>query len=188
MKVDVVKVISLLILWLAVGNVTIAQPAAYHQLKAEEFEGMPDLTSSDIVAYTNCFIDFNYRAKSEKGIYRLTYDIKLVFNHDKSWINKRKIYSAKMMEEILDHEQGHYIIAYMEQQELIRTVNKTRFDASYQYEASNIFDRVHEKYKQLSIDYDDDTVHMLNREQQHSWDAYFQKRLTYMPQAEIARN
>jgi hypothetical protein len=160
----------------------------YHRLSAAEFAGIPDIAKGDAVAYTNCFIDFNYRARSEKGIYTLTCDIKLVFDNDKSWINKRKVLSQQMLEEILNHEQGHYIIAYMEQQELIRSVSKTRFDANYQYEASKLFDHIHEKYKQLGLDYDDDTAHMLNRQQQHSWDAYFKKRLMYMPSAEIAQN
>ncbi|HEY0243996.1 MAG TPA: hypothetical protein VGC01_00400 [Mucilaginibacter sp.] len=164
-----------------------AQSLPYHQLSAEEFKGMPNISSGDIVAYTNCFIDFNYHATSQKGIYRLNCNIKLVFDKNKSWINKRKVLSSTMLEQVLNHEQGHYILAYMEQQELIRTVSKTRFDANYQYEAANLFDRVHEKYKQLSLDYDDDTSHMLNKQQQHSWDEYFKRRLEYMPPAELAR-
>jgi hypothetical protein len=184
MKFHFMGVIGVAALWLSAMQLATAQ--SYHQLKAEEFRGVPDINSSDRVAYTNCFIDFNYRAKSEKGIYRLTCDIRLVFDHDKSWINKRKVLSSQMMGQILNHEQGHYIIAYMEQQELIRTIARTRFDANYQYQASNLFDRVHEKYKQLSIDYDEDTAHMLNHVQQHSWDAFFRKRLAYMPPPEIA--
>ncbi len=39
-------------------------------------------------------------------------------------MDKRKVTSPEMLAEILKHEQGHYIIAYMEQQELIRTVSK----------------------------------------------------------------
>ena len=187
MMVGYVRLAGFISLVFAV-HLAIAQTSPYHQLSAEEFEGAPILNSKDVIAYTNCFIDFNYRAKSEKGIYRLTCDIKLVFSHEKSWINRRKVVSQQMLVEILNHEQGHYFIAYMEQQELIRTVSKTRFDANYQSEATNIFDRIHEKYKQLSADYDDDTGHMVNREQQRSWDKYFQKRLTYMPRPELARN
>ena len=91
----------------------------YHQLRAEEFEGMPEFNRADVVAYTHCYIDFNYHAKSERGVYRLTAEVKLQFNRDKSWINKRKVFSTKMLDDILDHEQGHYTIAYMEQQEWI---------------------------------------------------------------------
>jgi hypothetical protein len=187
MGVGLVRLTGLISLVCAVQFAT-AQTSLYHQLSAEEFEGAPILNSRDVIAYTNCFIDFNYRAKSEKGIYQLTCDIKLVFDHEKSWINRRKVVSQQMLAEILNHEQGHYFIAFMEQQELIRTVSKTRFDDNYQSEAANIFDRIHEKYKQLSADYDDDTGHMVNHEQQHSWDKYFQKRLTYMPRPELARN
>ncbi len=162
-------------------------PGPYHKLAAEEFAGMTEVNNGDIIAYTNCFIDFNYRATSQKGIYHLTCDIHLIFNKDKSWINRKKVLSPTHLQGILDHEQGHYTIAYMEQQELIRTVSQTRFDANYQYEAANMFDRVHEKYKQLSLDYDDDTDHMRNQKQQLSWDAWFKKRLEYMPNMELAK-
>jgi len=188
MKFSLVRAIGV-VAWLCIVQLAGAQaPEPYHQLSAEEFAGVPQVTSGDIVAYSNCFIDFNYRAKSEKGIYRLTCDIKLVFNRDKSWINKKRATTRTQIEEILNHEQGHYAIAYMEQQELIRTVSKTRFDANYQIEASNLFDRVHDKYKQLSLDYDEDTAHMLNHQQQHSWDEYFRKRVEYMPPTALAKN
>ena len=87
-----------------------------------------------------------------------------------------------MLKEILEHEQGHYLIAWMEQQELQRTVGKTVFHEDYQFVAQNIFDRIDAKYKQLNIDYDLDTQHMVNRVQQQSWDAYFKKRIAFMPQ------
>jgi hypothetical protein len=181
------KAIGAIAILLLFSRLVSAQSPPYHQLAAEEFRDMPDINSGDIVAYTNCYIDFNYRATSQKGIYRLTCDIKLVFDKDKSWINKRQVLSPRMMQDVLNHEQGHYILAYMEQQELIRTVSKTRFDINYQYEAANMFSRVHEKYKQLSADYDDDTAHMLNKQQQHSWDEYFRRRLEYMPPPELAK-
>ena len=86
-----------------------------------------------------------------------------------------------MLTEVLRHEQGHYFIAYMEQQELLRAVSKTVFQSDYQYTAQQIFNQIDAKYKQLNEDYDTDTQHMINREQQSSWNAYFQKRMAYMP-------
>jgi predicted secreted Zn-dependent protease len=86
-----------------------------------------------------------------------------------------------MLAEVLKHEQGHYNIAYMEQQELLREVGRTRFEADYQNRAQEIFDRIDAKYKQLNLDYDEDTQHMTNRLQQISWDKYFQRKLEYMP-------
>jgi hypothetical protein len=60
-------------------------------------------------------------------------------------------------------------------------VNRTRFSANYQNEAMAIFNRIDAKYKQLNIDYDEDTEHSTNKQQQHSWDIYFAKRIEYMP-------
>jgi predicted secreted Zn-dependent protease len=89
--------------------------------------------------------------------------------------------STEMLTEILKHEQGHYNIAYLEQQELLRTVGMTVFYDDYLYKAKDILRRVDAKYKQLNVDYDEDTNHMLNREQQRNWDAYFRKQLEFLP-------
>ena len=158
---------------------TIAQ--TYHQLTMNDFEGMPRTNNGGVIAYTNCSIDFRYLANKEKNYYRLNFDIQLTLNHNKSWMDKQKISSADMLSEILKHEQGHYLIAYLEQQELLRAVSKTVFYADYQYQARAIFNQIDAKYKQLNLDYDEDTRHMTNREQQQSWDAYFKKRLEFMP-------
>jgi hypothetical protein len=45
-------------------------------------------------------------------------------NNYKSWMDKARITSAaESLAEILKHEQGHYNIAYLEQQEVIRSMN-----------------------------------------------------------------
>jgi hypothetical protein len=69
----------------------------------------------------------------------------------------------------------------MEQQELLRTVGRTVFHSDYQRVAQEIFDRIDAKYKQLNMDYDYDTRHMIDRKQQKSWNVYFDKQMAYMP-------
>ena len=69
----------------------------------------------------------------------------------------------------------------MEQQEILRTVSRVVFHDDYKSVAINIFNRIDAKYRQLNLDYDADTQNSTNREQQRSWDAYFQKRLASMP-------
>lgn len=139
-----------------------------------------------MVAYTDCSIDFHYRVTNDKrNNFIITPDVQLVFNRDRSWIDRRHILNKAMLADILKHEQGHYTIAYMEQQELLRIVSKTRFTANYQAQASAIFDRIDAKYKELTDNYDTDTRNSLDKVQQHSWDMYFKKRLTYMPPAGI---
>jgi len=155
-----------------------AQP--YRLLTVNDFGGSPH-RNSGVIAYTNCSIDFKYEAYKKNGYYQLNFNISLKVNRDRSWIDRSNVTSSDMLAEILKHEQGHYIIAYLEQQELFREVGKTVFGADYQYRAQEIFDRIDAKYKQLNQDYDEDTQHMTNRVQQNSWDKYFQRKLEYMP-------
>ena len=157
-----------------------AQP--YLRLTANDFEGMPH-PHSGVIAYTNCTIDFHYTANREDGYYHLTFNIQLLVNRERSWMDKERITSPGMLAEILKHEQGHYNIAYMEQQEMLRELSKTHFGADYQRTVTAIFNRIDAKYKQLNLDYDEDTAHMTNRVQQHSWDVYFRRKLEFMPPA-----
>jgi hypothetical protein len=156
-----------------------AQP--YKTLTIDDFLGAPASGNSHVIAYTNCSIEFKYQASRRNGYYLLACDIRLIINHYKSWLDRSRVTSPEMLQEVLNHEQGHYTIAYLEQQELRRVVGQTLFGADYQYQAMNIFNQIDAKYKQLNRDYDEDTGHMANREQQKSWDQYFRKRLNFLP-------
>jgi hypothetical protein len=158
-----------------------AQQHDYHQLTIDDFQGVPRSNGDGVIAYTNCTIDFHYEATPANGYYRLNFRITLQLNHYRSWMDKSRVTSRQQLAEILRHEQGHYIIAYMEQQELLRVVGRTVFHEDYQRAAQEIFDRVDAKYKQLNRDYDDDTHHMVDRTQQKSWNDYFNRQLAYMP-------
>lgn len=178
MRLILKRVICVIMLYVAYQHTAPAQP--YHQLTVDDFEGTPR-SHNNVIAYTNCTIDFRYEAYRKNSYYQLNFNIKLQLNRDRSWMDKGRVNSSEMLAEILKHEQGHYIIAYLEQQELLREVGKTRFEADYQYRAQQIFDRIDAKYKQLNRDYDEDTGHMTNRVQQNSWDVFFRRKLEYMP-------
>ena len=173
------RLVTIALIWLSATSFSSAQ--AYHQLTVDDFQGRVGNVGGGVVAYTNCTIDFQYQAYRQKGYYRLDFNIRLILNNNKSWIDRRRVTSEAMLNEILKHEQGHYIIAFMEQQELLRTVGRTVFYDDYSSEARRIFDDIDAKYKQLNKDYDTGTQHMLNREQQKSWDAYLNKQLEFMP-------
>ncbi len=158
-----------------------ASAQAYHQLNAGDFQGVPRATSEDVVARTHCTIDYHYTATGIDGHYRLNFTIRAIMDRRRSWIKMNEVTSQEMLARILKHEQGHYAICYLEQQELLRTVGKTVFDADYRREAQEILDRIDAKYKQLNVDYDTDTRHMQNREQQASWNDYFDRKIAYLP-------
>ncbi|MEO7211728.1 DUF922 domain-containing protein [Mucilaginibacter sp.] len=167
------------VLLLLASATLFAQP--FRQLTAGDFQGYPRANNRGVVAYTNCTIDFRFQASRGDDEYRLHFTVRLNMNSDRSWIDRSRIISQQSLAEILKHEQGHYNIAYLEQQEVLREVNRTRFSANYQNEAMAIFNRIDAKYKQLNIDYDDDTEHSTNKQQQHSWDVHFAKRIANMP-------
>ena len=181
MKISLPGLICAVVLSLSALQKASAQGTSYQKLTLNDFQGMPRTNGDGVVAYTNCTIDFHYEANPKDNYYLLKFDIKVTKNRNRSWMNRRMIKSQDQLAEILRHEQGHYTIAYMEQQELLRTVGKTVFYANYRQQAQAIFDRIDAKYKQLNLDYDTDTEHMVNRVQQASWNAYFDKKLAYMP-------
>jgi hypothetical protein len=149
----------------------------YRKLTADDFLGVPQNAGTNNIAYTNCSITYTYKAHREGDYYSLDFNILLAMNHYRSWIDRRQVNTRESMAEILKHEQGHYNLAYMEQQELLRTVSHTIFRENYRRVADAIFDRIDAKYKQLNADYDADTDNSMNRTQQHSWDVYFDRAL-----------
>ena len=180
MRGGLVRMALAVALMIIVRNEAMAQ--GYHQLKPTDFQGVPKPRVMGHVAYTNCTIDFRYRAYRDKGgTYRLYATVQLLLNRDRCWLDTRKIASRQLMDEVLNHEQGHYIIAYMEQQELLRQINRTYFTANYKAEAMQLFDTVDAKYKELNQNYETATQHMQNKAQQRSWDDYFKQRLEYAP-------
>lgn len=180
MRGGLVRMALAIALMIIVGNEARAQ--GFHQLTPSDFQGVPRPRMMGHVAYTNCTIDFSYRAYPDRnGYYSLYATVKLLINRDRCWLDTRSITSKAMMDEVLNHEQGHYLIAYMEQQELLRQINRTRFTSNYKAEAMRLFNDIDAKYKQLNNEYETATQHMQNRAQQRSWDDYFKKRLEYAP-------
>jgi uncharacterized HAD superfamily protein len=170
------KLIYTTLLLLFISAAASAQP--YRKLTTDDFRGTANPGNTDEVAITNCTIEYSFTARPENDYYILSFNIKLIMNADQSWMDWRRITTPALRAEILKHEQGHYNISYLEQQELLRTVSHTVFRANYKQVANAIFDRINAKYKQLNLDYDADTQNSMNQVQQHSWDAYFARTLT----------
>lgn len=164
---------TLLLVFLTIAGVS-AQP--YETLTEADFRGVPQTAGSE-VAYTHCSIAYSYDASPAPGYYRLRFRVKLVMDQNRSWMDRKRITSPEMMAGILDHEQGHYDIAYLEQQELLRTVSHTVFYSNYQQSAQDIFDRISAKYKALNEEYESQTAHSTNGQEQQKWDAFFKRAL-----------
>ena len=158
-----------------------ANAQTYRLLTANDFLAAPKFNNAGVVAYTNCSITYNYRVKRVNGIFRLDFNVSMQMNKHLSWLDKKRVQTAQMLAEVLKHEQGHYAIAYLQQQELLRTFGRTRFGRDYSIAVKNIFDRIDDKYRRLNEQYERETNHMQNRTQQASWDRYLARCLEYMP-------
>jgi hypothetical protein len=181
MRLKFVGVICALCWSLCTAKQVLAQ--SYRQLTVNDFKGLP--VGGNAIAHTKCSINFHFEAVGRGNNFQLVFDARLTVDRDRSWIDMKRVTSQQMLDKILNHEQGHYIISYMEQQELLRQANRTRFDAyNYRAQANQLFNRIHDKYQELNQNYDMGTQNMRDAEQQHSWDVYFQKRLTYAPPVE----
>jgi hypothetical protein len=178
MRQRLAKATSIIFFILAGFGIANAQP--YRRLTTEDFQGQPK-HDGDRVAETACAISMRYDVHARDNHYQLTFYVMLDVDRQKSWLDRFTVNTPEKLIEILKHEQGHYTISYMEQQELLRTFDRTRFDDNYRAEVNEIFERIHAKYQQLNRDYDDDTRHSRNLVQQASWDKYFKRRLAYMP-------
>lgn len=171
-----IEILIFIALLLVFCMTAFSQP--YKKLTFKDFKGVPKSAGNqDEIAFTSCSIEYSYLAKKEIDYYTLTFTIKLIVNRDQSWIDRSKITNKQIMTRLLNHEQGHYNIAYLEQQELLGTVKHTVFYEDYADVANKIFSTINAKYRQLNIKYDTDTQNSTNKAKQHKWDIYFQKRL-----------
>lgn len=152
-----------------------ANAQSYHQLNVKDFQGTPQ--HGNQIAYTNCIVDFTYQPSYIRGYYQLTFNVNMAVDKDKSWIDRSRITSQGMLADILNHEQGHYILAYLMQQEMKSVFARTRFGSNYEQQVHQIFTGIKKKYAQLNLDYDDDTQHMQDRKQQNSWNMFFNQQL-----------
>lgn len=175
MKLRYVRLMFAAMLCLFSVYAAFAQP--YRQLTPYDFTGVVPQGSGFYVAHTSCNVTMRYNVEKYRNNYQLTFNIQLLLNRDRSWINRQMITNADMMDEVLRHEQGHYQIAYLMQQEMIRTLNQYRYTGDYQRQTNAIFQRIDDKYRQMNIDYDNDTQHMQNRKQQAAWVTYLDREI-----------
>ncbi len=165
----------MLLLCLLFAGRLVAQP--WHQLTMNDFQGMPPGANPAYVAYTNCQIHYSYDTRLRNGVYYLTFDVGMAMDHAKSWMNKVHVMEAGMLNEVLQHEQGHYNMAYLEQQELIQAFNQQHYGPDFRSQVSAIFTAIDRKYRSLNESYEQDSMHMLNREKQAEWNAWFRQQV-----------
>lgn len=141
----------------------------YRKLNAEDFRGKPE-TNDRYLSYTKLRIGYSSTATKKGSNYSLTFHVYLDINKAESWMKFDKINSRETFVALLNHEQGHFKIGALMQQELMQRLKAKRYSSHYKQEAATIFNKVATKYHLLQLQYDKETRHMMNIEKQKQWD------------------
>ncbi len=142
-------------------------------LKWDDFRGSPD-HGSPYFAFTywntSCKYDaFMFKGDTVKWKVQITLDL-----GQNSWKKKDKVNDS-----LLKHEQGHFDVGILCAMELQEKINKTIFlRNNYQSKLSTLIKETVDKYKKMDLQYDEETRHYANREQQWKWDAFFDSKIT----------
>jgi|SRR6185436_9810935 len=144
------------------------------KLEWADFTGKPDANST-FYAHTWYTLKYSYNNVVTNGDQATIdgFEAILELDPNKSWVR-----TDKTSDELLEHEQGHFNIGIMCMRELLTTVNGTSFSKSDYAEAlRNIFREVMRKYNDMNVQYDNETEHFKNKEQQQKWNALFAEKL-----------
>src|SRR5882724_1028400 len=136
----------------------------------DDFTGTPD-ENSTYAANTYWKMKYSFGGMSFSGdtVKINSFTIGIELDKTKSWIKK-----GKATADLLKHEQGHFNIGLICQQELIRQVKTTVFfKPSFQEKLQQIFTEASNKYDAMGIQYDKETDHSKNEENQKKWDDFF---------------
>lgn len=134
----------------------------------KDFPGKPD---HDVTyfAFTYWNITYQYDAFKFKGD-TVKWQVNITVDLGKNSWKKRD----KITDTLLKHEQGHFDVGIMCAMELQEKVNNTVFmKNNYQAKLSEVIKEVVDRYKKMDLQYDEETNHSANREQQWKWDALF---------------
>lgn len=134
------------------------------KLTWDDFTGQLDETSK-YWARTNWRVTYKYKIIStRKDTVAIELNV-LPFLKTTSWV-----LPSKKTDELLVHEQGHFNFALLVAAEFKKTVNSTiLLKSDYNQKISFIFNSVLNNVKQMEVQYDEETKHMVNKKEQLRW-------------------
>lgn len=164
------KLLLVIVLVLALGVSISSQNVRGKEIRNRDiewsdFSGDVD-PSSKHDAYTYWMTTYSFTSPTVRGDkvrVRLTVQL---FLDAISWVRPDRR-SARL----LNHERGHYRIGRICANELESVINSTDFSrGNYSKEIDTVYWKIIEKYRTINDQYDSDTAHYQNVEQQIFWD------------------
>jgi len=139
-----------------------------------DFKGMPD-NSSPFFAFTAWNTKYKFssvRFEGEKAILN-GFEMTLEFDAKNSWKKKGKETDA-----LLKHEQGHFDVGLLYLQEVLSTVASTSFSRTgFKEEIQKLIKGIHKKYVDMGDQYDKETDHSKEKDEQEKWNVFFGERV-----------
>jgi hypothetical protein len=148
------------------------------KLTWSDFTGQVD-QSSPFFAYTF------YNIKTKWSNIRIigdsvnigNFEITLELDPTKSWSKNDKV-----TPELLIHEQGHFNLGILAMKEMLDRLKESKFTKSnYITGLQNIVSEALKKYNNMSVQYDEETHHSDNKQEQIKWNDFFSKNLPKQP-------
>lgn len=139
-----------------------------------DFTGQPD-TQSGHEANTFWAVKYSFQHYGFKGdtINLKGLAVTLELNPAFSWVKPGKETPA-----LLKHEQGHFNIGLICQQEILERINNTVYlKNEFPSRLQNDFNSILHKYQRMNAQYDEETDHSRNLNNQQKWDTYFSEAL-----------
>ena len=137
-----------------------------------DFTGNVD-AASNLFAYTYWMTTYSFsppRANGDKVRVRLAVRL---FLDPISWVRP-----DKKSDRLLNHERGHFRLGRICANEIETTINSTDFSRNnYHKEIDQLYWKIIDKYRVLNKQYDLDTQHFRNAEQQAIWDKKLDEQL-----------
>ena len=140
----------------------------------EDFTGRPD-KKSEHAAMASWKIYYSYQGINFNGDTAMLRGLKinLELDKDRSWLKK-----GRETGDLLKHEQGHFNVGLLCQQEMLKQFTNTVFlKSGWQDKIQKLFNNILDKYLQMDLKYDTETNHSKQKEMQQKWDSFFSTEL-----------
>lgn len=135
----------------------------------KDFNGRPDkISRNSAMAHTGIKTNFVY----DNGVLQAT--VASYFRKNKSWVKKHFLSSK----EGLKHEQGHFDLTEIYARKMRKELQGRSFTLdNFQKDFKKIYDKNVEELDKVQEQYDDETNHHINKEEQVKWNSKIEQDL-----------
>jgi hypothetical protein len=141
------------------------------KLTWSDFKGVPS-GPVEYVASTNSGVSFSYSYTIIEGRQEVNYSIRSNFYPDLSWYRPEKV-----TDYILAHEQMHFDISELFARKLRMALAELPRDGTFKERSEVIYNENEADRREMQTQYDSDSDHSNNKEEEYRWRAYIVERL-----------